>query len=155
MQVMESDVGSPVECPGCHKHVIVQQGSSQAIPVQGASPTSAPPPPPPPPGVETQTIPSRPPTQVQYATQVEPHRGTLILVFGILGLVVCMPFGIAAWVMANTDLQSMEAGRMDRTGEGLTKAGKILGIISVVILIVGIVGFGCLGSIGAFVEMFD
>jgi hypothetical protein len=57
--------------------------------------------------------------------------------------------------MANTDLQSMEAGRMDRTGEGLTKAGKILGIISVVILIVGIVGFGCLGSIGAFVEMFD
>src|SRR4051794_8841971 len=29
---------------------------------------------------------------------LQPHRGTLILVFGILSLVVCAPMGIAAWV---------------------------------------------------------
>jgi len=58
------------------------------------------------------------------------HRGGTIVTFGILGLVICLPFGIAAWVMGNHDLQEMAAGRMDRTGEGLTKSGKIMGIIA-------------------------
>lgn len=49
---------------------------------------------------------------------MKPHRGVLILVFGILSLVVCPFFGIAAWVMANNDLQEMTMGRngLDRTG---------------------------------------
>ncbi len=59
------------------------------------------------------------------------HRGGLILAFGIIGFLVCFPFGIAAWVMGNSDLREMAAGRMDRTGEGLTRAGKIIGIITV------------------------
>ena len=29
---------------------------------------------------------------------MRPHRGTMILVFGILGLVCCIIFGIMAWV---------------------------------------------------------
>ena len=33
---------------------------------------------------------------------MKPHRGIMILVFGILGLVVCQLFGIAAWVMGRT-----------------------------------------------------
>jgi hypothetical protein len=57
----------------------------------------------------------------------------MILVFGILGLVVCVIFAIVAWVMGNSDLREMAEGRMDRSGEGLTKAGKILGIVSVVL----------------------
>jgi uncharacterized membrane protein YidH (DUF202 family) len=40
--------------------------------------------------------------------------------------------------MGNSDLQAMEAGQMDRSGEGLTKAGKIIGIISVALVIVGV-----------------
>lgn len=69
---------------------------------------------------------------------MEPHRGTLVLIFGILGLVVCLPFGIAAWIMGNGDLKKMAAGQMDPEGEGLTKAGKICGMISVILYILAI-----------------
>jgi hypothetical protein len=62
----------------------------------------------------------------------------MILVFGILGLIVCVIFAIVAWVMGNSDLREMAEGRMDRAGEGLTKAGKILGIVSVVLNCIGI-----------------
>ena len=68
-----------------------------------------------------------------------PHRGVLILVFSILSWFICVIFGIVAWILANSDLRAMEEGRMDPTGEGLTKAGKIVSIISVVLSIVGII----------------
>lgn len=70
---------------------------------------------------------------------MRPHRGVMILVFGILGLVVCVIFGIVAWVMGKGDLQEMAAGRMDPSGEGLTKAGKICGMIGVILNLVAIV----------------
>ncbi len=70
---------------------------------------------------------------------MQPHRGTTILVLGILGIVLCQICGIIAWVMANKDLAEMAAGRMDISGEGTTKAGKVCGIISVVLLIVGVI----------------
>ena len=41
--------------------------------------------------------------------------------------------------MGNGDLKAMAEGRMDPTGEGMTKAGKICGIISVVINCLAIV----------------
>jgi hypothetical protein len=66
---------------------------------------------------------------------MKPHRGVLILVFGILGLVLCQFFGIAAWVMGSSDLQEMATGRMDSTGRDLTKAGRICGIVGTAILI--------------------
>jgi hypothetical protein len=69
---------------------------------------------------------------------MRPHRGVLILVLGILGLVCCFILGIVAWIMGNTDLREMDAGRMDPSGRGLTQAGKICGIISVVLGIVGL-----------------
>lgn len=71
--------------------------------------------------------------------QLRPHRGTVILVLGILGLVCCFICGIVAWVMANGDLREMQAGRMDPSGQGLTQAGKICGIISVVLWIIWLV----------------
>ncbi|MCU0728153.1 MAG: GYF domain-containing protein [Planctomycetes bacterium] len=70
---------------------------------------------------------------------VEPHRGGAVLVLGILGILVCVICGIVAWVMGNTDLAKMREGRMDRTGEGMTQAGRILGIVSVVLGIIGLV----------------
>jgi hypothetical protein len=70
---------------------------------------------------------------------MEPHRGTMILVFGILSLLICFLFGIAAWVMGNRDLEKMAAGQMDATGEGLTKAGKICGMISVILTLLGVI----------------
>ncbi|MDF1823729.1 MAG: hypothetical protein P1U68_03750 [Verrucomicrobiales bacterium] len=88
---------------------------------------------------------------------MEPHRGTTVLVLGILGLVVCQVCGIIAWVMANKDLPKMEAGTMDPEGIGQTKAGKICGIISVILLaliivfyIIFFIIFGTAAAQGAF-----
>lgn len=67
-----------------------------------------------------------------------PHRGTMILVFGILGFVLCFIFGIVAWVMGNNDLRAMAEGRMDPSGEGITKAGKICGMIATILQLLGI-----------------
>jgi hypothetical protein len=70
----------------------------------------------------------------------EPHRGAAILTLGILSLVFsCFPLGIVAWVMGNTDLDAIRRGRMDPSGEGLTQAGRICGIISTIpVMIAGI-----------------
>ena len=66
---------------------------------------------------------------------MKPHRGAVILVFGILGLVACQAFGIAAWVMGNNDLREMNAGYMDSSGRDLTNAGRICGMIATVLMI--------------------
>jgi hypothetical protein len=76
---------------------------------------------------------------------MKPHHGTLILVFGILGLVICAPLGIAAWVMGNGDLKQMDSGAMDPSGRSLTNAGRILGMIATILL-----GLGILIAIAAF-----
>jgi len=78
---------------------------------------------------------------------VKPHRGTMILVFGIIGIVLsptcCLilgvPLAIAAWVMGSGDLSEMDAGRMDASGRGLTQAGKICGIVAVAISVLAII----------------
>jgi hypothetical protein len=69
----------------------------------------------------------------------KPHRGTAVLVLGILSIVVCFICGIIAWVMANSDLREMAAGTMDPSGEGNTRAGRICGIIGTILGIVGVV----------------
>jgi hypothetical protein len=69
---------------------------------------------------------------------VRPHRGGAVLALGTIGMVCCFICGIIAWVMANSDLKEMAAGRMDRSGEGTTKAGRVCGIISVVMLAVAV-----------------
>jgi hypothetical protein len=79
---------------------------------------------------------------------MKPHRGTLILIFGILGLVVCAPLAIAAWVMGSGDLKQMDAGTMDPSGRGNTQAGKICGIIGTILMIIGVIVFGILFTIG-------
>ena len=87
--------------------------------------------------VEQQEVTAVPQGQPQMP--LTPHRGVLILVLGILGIVCCVICGIIAWVMGNGDLREIDAGRMDPSGRGLTQAGKICGMISVILLIVGIV----------------
>ena len=78
---------------------------------------------------------------------MKPHRGTLILVFGILGLVICLPLGIAAWIMGNGDLKQIDAGTMDPSGRSMTNAGKIIGMIATILWIIGIVA-GVVMAIG-------
>ncbi len=69
---------------------------------------------------------------------MKPHHGTLILIFGILGLVICGPLGIVAWVMGANDIKEMNAGTMDPSGRGMTQAGKICGIIATILMIIAI-----------------
>lgn len=71
-------------------------------------------------------------------TPLEPHRGGAILALGILGIVLCFICGIIAWVMGNNDLGEMAAGTMDPSGRGLTQAGKICGMVGVILVIAGI-----------------
>ncbi len=67
-----------------------------------------------------------------------PHRGTTVLVLGILGLIMCAPLGFPAWFMGSHDLAEMKAGRMDPEGESLTQAGYVMGIIGSIMMIFGI-----------------
>ena len=69
---------------------------------------------------------------------MKPHRGSLILVFGILSLVICAPFGIAAWIMGNGDIKEMDAGTMDPSGRSSTNAGRICGMIATILIILGV-----------------
>tara|TARA_B100000029_G_scaffold11951_1_gene12673 strand:- start:670 stop:951 length:282 start_codon:yes stop_codon:yes gene_type:complete len=63
---------------------------------------------------------------------------TLILVFGILGLMVCQLFGVAAWVMGNGHRRrSRELGVEP---DGAATAGWICGIISSCMLILFVLG---------------
>ena len=59
----------------------------------------------------------------------------MVLVFGILSLVVCAPFGIAAWTMGGRDLAAIRSGRMDPAGKDMTQIGYILGIVGTVIFV--------------------
>ena len=75
----------------------------------------------------------------QPGSALKPHRGGMILAFGILGIFCCTIFAILAWVMGSADLKEMRAGQMDPAGQGTTNAGKILGIIAVALACIGIV----------------
>jgi hypothetical protein len=72
---------------------------------------------------------------------MKPHRGTLILVFGILGITVCGIFGPIAWIMGKADINEIRAGTMDPSGEQLTNIGRILGIVGTVLIVLGM----CMG----------
>lgn len=72
---------------------------------------------------------------------MEPHRGTTVLVLGILGILICPICGIIAWVMGNKDIPKMLANTMDPQGLGSTKAGKVCGIISVILWALGIIAY--------------
>ena len=75
------------------------------------------------------------PLEARPAGGVAPHRGTLILILGIVSLVIFPPLGVVAWVMGGSDLRAMRAGRMDRSGQGMTRAGHVLGIVSTALLV--------------------
>ena len=82
--------------------------------------------------------PTRTPTRTQQGGQdFQPHRGSMILTFGIIGVACCFPFGIAAWVMGHSDIKSIDSGVMDPSGRSMTNGGKICGIISVIITVLG------------------
>lgn len=79
----------------------------------------------------------------------EASQATTVLVLGIIGVVLCQLLGPVAWVMGNTELQAIDAGRRAPQNRGTANAGRILGIIATVLLIIGLV-FGILLIVGMF-----
>ena len=63
-----------------------------------------------------------------------PHRGARFLAYGVLGILVCwVVFAPMALSQADRDLALMREGRMDPSGESLTQAGRICGIVALVV----------------------
>jgi len=86
----------------------------------------------------------------------KPHRGTLVFVLGLislllslLGCILCITspisfgLGLTAWLLANPDVNEMHSGAMDPTGLGMTNAGRVLGIIGVVLSVLTMILFFC------------
>jgi len=59
----------------------------------------------------------------------------LILILGILGIVCCAPAPVA-WILGNNALKDLQAGLGNPNDRGLIEAGRILGIIGTVLLII-------------------
>lgn len=69
---------------------------------------------------------------------LESHRGSLILTLGLISLLPPLCFlGLFAMSMGQHDLHRMREGYMDRSGEGMTRAGFILGAITSLLLFLG------------------
>ncbi len=70
-----------------------------------------------------------------------PHRGGLVLTFGILGIVLtvtcigplALGFSIPAMLWGKKDLRAMDQGIMDPHGRGTTMGGYVCGIIGIVL----------------------
>lgn len=74
----------------------------------------------------------RPRRRRRRRASYEPHRGTTILILGILSLTLCGVFtGIPAVIMGGADLKKMDQGIMDPEGRTMTMIGRILGLINV------------------------
>jgi hypothetical protein len=117
LKVPDELIGRKVKCPGCSTSFTAEAGGAAAPAASEGS--SAP----------------------RGGGEMRPHRGTMILILGIVGL-VCFPADLIcsplAWIMGGKDLKAMQAGEMDPEGQGLTKAGWICGIIGTVLAVLGL-----------------
>lgn len=110
----------------------------------------------PPPESNTPPPADTPPAAAPVGTTppgMEPHRGVLVLVLGIVSFICCVGLvtGPLSFFFGKADLAKMNAGQMDPAGQGMTKAGFICGIIgfslnalwllfNVVMFIIGMIG---------------
>jgi hypothetical protein len=153
LQVPEEYFGQTVQCPEC-KHTFTAGPASPAPVAAPTEPVRVPEWDKPPERQRRdvdETEQDRPRRQrfedeeeEEYARRprrryVAPHRGSMILTFGILSIVLfpCSTpiFGPLAWIMGSSDLAQIRAASMDPDGEGLTQAGRILGIITTCLML--------------------
>jgi len=151
LRVADEHAGKKARCPACGTIVQVPEAGMAAPFVPSPekpfsapstdSPFSAPPQPAPDvnpfgdrpePALNPYASPGAP--MVKPQAYSKPHRGGLILALGIIGIFLCcVPVSIVAWVMGATDLKQIRAGRMDPSGQGMTQAGMIIGIVGTVL----------------------
>lgn len=63
----------------------------------------------------------------------------MILVFGIIGLVICGPLAVAAWVMGNTAIAEIDRDPGGYSNRGMVQAGRVLGMIGTAFWVLGVV----------------
>lgn len=157
LQVPENLIGQDVQCPTCGQTFVANVDSAPPLP----PPTSSGPPPIPtskpvevPPESDygrqrsrERYVPDdeyydddyeddydRAPRRRRRRRDLTPHRGGTVLTLGILSLFCFGPIlGPTAWIMGQSDMKEIREGRMDPDGEGMTNAGRIIGIISSVL----------------------
>ncbi len=155
LQVPESYLGQKVQCPECGHQFLARSPSDAVQPTP--RPSSVPPP--------DDTRDDDPPRRRRFEPDDDeyddigrirqsgvPHRGGMILALGIIAWVlfplttpICGPI---AWSMGNSDLANMRAGQMDRSGEGMVQAGRILGMVGTIAVLVIFVPFCLLCGLG-------
>ncbi len=67
----------------------------------------------------------------------KPEGAVAVFVLGLLGLLVCQILGIIAWVLGNSYIA--QCREMGTEPEPLAVAGRILGIISTILMILGVI----------------
>jgi hypothetical protein len=111
-------------CPNCGTKFV-------QLPAAPAS-EAAPPPPAVAPVPVTAQIPS--PSIPEKASS----QAVTALVLGILGLICCGIMAPIAWILGSSELKKINARISSAEGKGYATAGKILGIIGTIFLILGI-----------------
>jgi hypothetical protein len=82
-----------------------------------------------------------PPVEAKASSQA-----TTALILGIVSIVCCGLVAPFAWYLGNKELQQIAAGLSPVAGQGLAQAGKILGIIGSILLILGLIWFFFMGG---------
>lgn len=80
-----------------------------------------------------------PPPSPPSAPPASSSQAITALVLGILGVICCGLLAPIAWYLGKQELQAIREGRSPATGEGLAKAGMILGIIGTIFLVLTII----------------
>ncbi|MDD5644931.1 MAG: DUF4190 domain-containing protein [bacterium] len=75
-------------------------------------------------------------------------RAVTALVLGIVGMLCCGPLAIAAWILGAMELSDIKKGLSSKAGEGMAKAGMIIGIVGTVLMILGILIWISIMAIG-------
>ncbi len=89
--------------------------------------------------------------QPPYGAPPPDHpKATTALVLGIIGIACCSPFGIAAAIVGNNAMKEIDASGGAQGGRGRAQAGKILGIIAMVFLVLSLIGLGLAIATGGF-----
>lgn len=122
-------------------------------PISGDLPSygSVPPPPQPPPGSYPPPPPGGygAPAPGGYGGVPQQNKKALwSMILGILGLLCCGLAGIPALILGNQAKQEIASSGGTQTGDGMAKAGVILGIIALVLMVIGAVGYGVLIATG-------
>jgi hypothetical protein len=133
--VRDEDAGLHARCPQCGAVKAIPTGSSPSF--NPGHPAAAPT------GTSEPINPyASPPT---FAGEIQPlrtptgyvasHRGSTLIVLGVLGILCCPICAPIPWILGANDLKKIDSGTMDPAGRTQTKVGMILGIVGTGLLV--------------------